>query len=72
MVVDRLSEGGGVRSPQVRLSARWPESLVDWISYGEARLYQGKFIRCQSDHGDHVYFCGRVAMLGGDETDSST
>jgi hypothetical protein len=48
------------------------QSLVGWIPYGEALLYQGELIRYQSDHDDYVCSCERVAMLGGDGTDSST
>jgi hypothetical protein len=32
----------------------------------------GGLIRCQSDHDDYACSCGRVAMSGGDGTDSST
>jgi hypothetical protein len=39
---------------------------VDWIPYGEAHLYQGELIRCQSDHDDYACSCGRVVMSGGD------
>jgi hypothetical protein len=39
---------------------------VDRISYGEARLYQGELIRCQSDHDDYACSRGGVVMLGGD------
>jgi hypothetical protein len=46
-------------------------SLVDQISYGEVRLYQGELIRCQSDHGDYACSRGGVAMSDGDETNSS-
>jgi hypothetical protein len=45
---------------------------VDRISYGEARLYQGVIIRCQSDHGDYACSRGGVDMPDGDGTDSST
>jgi hypothetical protein len=34
-------------------------------------VYWGESIRCQSDHGDYVYPCGGVAMLGDDGTSSS-
>jgi hypothetical protein len=47
-------------------------SLVDRIFYGELRLYRGKLIRCQSDHGDYAYSRGRVAISGGDVMYSST
>jgi hypothetical protein len=51
----------------------WPPgSLVDGISYGEARLYQGELIWCQSDHGDYACFYGGVAMSSSDGTNSST
>jgi hypothetical protein len=47
-----------------------PGSLVDRISYGEARFYHGKLIRCQSYHDDYARSYVRVAMSGGDKTDS--
>jgi hypothetical protein len=45
---------------------------MDQISYGEAHLYQGKFIWCQSYNGDYVHSCGGVAMSDDDGMDSST
>jgi hypothetical protein len=49
-----------------------PGSLLDQIPFGEARLYQGVLIRCQSYHGNYACsFCG-AAMSGDDGTDSST
>jgi hypothetical protein len=39
---------------------------------GNPRLYQGKFIRCQSDHGNYACLHGGVVMLGNDGTGSST
>jgi hypothetical protein len=55
------------------LSWCWsPRSLMDRISYGEARLYQDGLIRCQSYHGDYACSCERDVMLDGDGMDSST
>jgi hypothetical protein len=45
---------------------------MDRISYGEARLYQGMLIRCESCDDDHACSCGRVAMLDCDGMTSST
>jgi hypothetical protein len=45
---------------------------MDQIFHGETRPYQGELIRCQSDHDDYAYFCGGVAMSGGDGTGPST
>jgi hypothetical protein len=45
---------------------------VDQIPYGEAHLYHGELIRCQSDHIDYACSCRRVGMSGGDRMDSST
>jgi hypothetical protein len=45
---------------------------MDQISYGEPCLYQGEFIRCQSDHGNYACSHGRVAMSVSDGTGSST
>jgi hypothetical protein len=42
------------------------------IFYGEAHLYQGKLIQCQSYHGDYACSRGGVAMSGGDGTCSRT
>jgi hypothetical protein len=41
-------------------------------SYGEAPLYQGVLIRCQSYHDDDVCSCDKVDTLGGDGTTSTT
>jgi hypothetical protein len=38
----------------------------------EPRLYLGKLILCQTNHGDPPCSRGGVDMLGGDGTDSST
>jgi hypothetical protein len=45
---------------------------VDRISYGEAHLYQGELIQCQSDHDNYACSHGGVAMSGDDMMDSST
>jgi hypothetical protein len=45
---------------------------MGWITYEDARFYQGELIRCQSYHDDYACFCGGVAMSGGDGTTSST
>jgi hypothetical protein len=42
------------------------------ISYGEACLYQGVLIQCQSYDADYTCSCGRVAMSGDDGMISST
>jgi hypothetical protein len=45
---------------------------VEHISYGEASLYQGELIRCQSYYDDYACSCGGDAISGGDGIDSST
>jgi hypothetical protein len=64
--IDCLS--GGVQSPRTSyLPWCWPPgSLVDQIFYGEASLYQGNLIRCQSDHVDCACSRGVVTKSGGD------
>jgi hypothetical protein len=44
---------------------------MDRTSYGEAQLYQGVLIPCQSYHGNYVCPCGRAAMLHSDGMASS-
>jgi hypothetical protein len=45
---------------------------MDQISYGEARFYHSRLIRCQSYHGDYACSDGGGSTSGGDEMDFST
>jgi hypothetical protein len=46
--------------------------MMDHISYGKVRLYQGVLIPYQSYHANYACLYGRVAMSDGDGTASST
>jgi hypothetical protein len=58
-----------VESPDIVLTVG---SLMDRISYGKARLYQGVLVQCQSYHGNYVFCYDRVAMLDDDGMTLST
>jgi hypothetical protein len=45
---------------------------MNQISYGEARLYPGELIQCQSYYGDYACSYGGVDMSGIDGMDSNT